>query len=99
MAVRLSGTSLRFFQLEKADIGIHGNDSTTRDRQRVAASFDSRDRAADLKRQRVSCLRARQECMGNAFVSVQIWARRAALSCLRCQCRQMALAPHFAEPR
>jgi hypothetical protein len=37
MAVRLSGTSLRFFQLEKADIGIHGNDSTTRDRQRVAA--------------------------------------------------------------
>src|SRR4029077_15602262 len=73
MAVRLSGMSLRFFQLEKADIGIHGNDSTTRDRHRVATSFDLRDRAADLKRQRASCLRARQECMGNAFVSVQRW--------------------------
>ena len=28
--MRLSGTTLRFFQLEKADVGIHGNDSRVR---------------------------------------------------------------------
>jgi hypothetical protein len=50
MAVRLPGPSLRFFQLEKEDVGIHGNRATTPTTAGPRWLFDLRDRTGNLSK-------------------------------------------------